>query len=87
MNTKRHAVTDQNGQPLNFFMTAGQVSDYAGASALRNILPMAQWMLAARSYDADWFRDARRLLLSNLPRYNPHLLPMRSELRAGSPYV
>jgi hypothetical protein len=34
MNIKLHAVADANGQPLSFFMTAGQVSDYTGAAAL-----------------------------------------------------
>jgi len=34
MNTKLHAVTDTNGRPISFFMTAGQVSDYVGAAAL-----------------------------------------------------
>src|SRR3546814_8992191 len=34
MNTKLHAVTDANGRPISFFMTAGQVSDYTGAAAL-----------------------------------------------------
>ncbi|AQS90573.1 transposase [Gluconobacter albidus] len=58
MNTRLHAVADQNGRPLSFFMTAGQISDYTGASALLDSLPMAQWMLADRGYDADWFRDA-----------------------------
>ena len=48
MKTKLHAVADANGRPLRFFMTAGQVSDYAGAAAL----------LDDRGYDADWFRDA-----------------------------
>ncbi|GBR56814.1 hypothetical protein GCM10007872_23350 [Gluconobacter sphaericus NBRC 12467] len=27
MNTKLHAVTDQNGRPLSSFMTAGQIPD------------------------------------------------------------
>jgi transposase len=58
MNTKLHAVTDANGRPLSFFMTAGQVSDYTGAAALLDSLPRAQWLLADRGYDADWFRDA-----------------------------
>ncbi|KPH88028.1 transposase [Komagataeibacter intermedius AF2] len=58
MNTRLHAVTDQNGRPLSFFMTAGQISDYTGASALLDSLSMAQWLLADRGYDADWFRDA-----------------------------
>ncbi|MDR7127021.1 IS5 family transposase, partial [Pseudotabrizicola sp. 4114] len=33
-------------------------SDYTGAAALLDSLPAAEWMLADRGYDADWFRDA-----------------------------
>src|SRR3546814_4659957 len=58
MNTKLHAVSDANGRPISFFLTAGPVSDYTGAAALLDSLPNAQWMLADRGYDADWFRDA-----------------------------
>jgi transposase len=58
MNTKLHAVTDAKGRPIRFFMTAGQVSDYTGAAALLGSLPKAEWLLADRGYDADWFRDA-----------------------------
>ncbi|SFO41360.1 Transposase DDE domain-containing protein [Sphingomonas sp. OK281] len=58
MNTKLHAVTDANGRPLSFFMTAGQVSAHIGAVALLDDLPEAQWLLGDRGYDADWFRDA-----------------------------
>lgn len=57
MNTKLHAVTDTSGRPVRFFITAGQVSDYTGAAALMNILPRAEWLLADRGYDADWFRN------------------------------
>ncbi len=39
-------------------MTAVQVSDYTCAAALLDSLPKAEWMLADRGYDADWFRDA-----------------------------
>ena len=39
------------------FITAGQVSDYTGAAALMNGLPEADWLLADRGYDADWFRE------------------------------
>ena len=60
MNTKLHAVTDANGRPISLFITAGQVSDYTGAAALLDTLPKAQWLLADRGYDADWFRDALR---------------------------
>ena len=58
MNTKLHAVTDAEGRPILFFMIARQVSDYTGAAALLGSLPKADWLLADRSYDADWFRDA-----------------------------
>ena len=58
MNTKLHAVTDTSGRPIQFFITAGQVSDYTGAAALLSSLPDAEWMLADRGYDADWFREA-----------------------------
>lgn len=60
MNTKLHAVTDANSRPLSFFMAADQVSDYIGAAALLDELPKAQWLLADRAYDADWFREVLR---------------------------
>ena len=34
------------------------MSDYTGAAALLHSLPKANWLLADRGYDADWFRDA-----------------------------
>jgi transposase len=58
MKTKLHAVTDANGRPLGFFITAGQISDYTSAAALFDHLPKVQWVLADRGYDAEWFRDA-----------------------------
>ena len=58
MTTKLLAVTDGEGRPLRFFMTAGQASDDTGAAALLRSLPKAEWLLADRGYDADWFRDA-----------------------------
>jgi transposase len=58
MNTKLHAVTDALGRPIRFFMSAGQVSDYIGARAMMSSLPLADWLIADRGYDADWFRDA-----------------------------
>ena len=58
MNTKLNVVTDENGRPIRFLMTAGEISDYTGAAALLSDLPSAQWLLADRGYDADWFRKA-----------------------------
>jgi transposase len=51
-------VTDGEGRPVRFFITAGQVSDYVGARALCSSLPTVDWLLADRGYDADWFREA-----------------------------
>lgn len=39
-------------------MTAGQINDYAGATALLDDLPKVKWRLGDRGYDADWFIDA-----------------------------
>jgi transposase len=58
MNTKLHAVTDADGRPIRFFMSAGQVSDYTSAAALLGSLPKEEWLLADRGYYADWFRKA-----------------------------
>ncbi len=60
MNTKLPAVTDAEGRPIRCFMTAGQVNDDSGAAALPGSLPQADWLLADRGHDADWFRDALR---------------------------
>ena len=39
MNTKRHAICDSQGRPIDLFVTAGQLSDYIGAGALLSSLP------------------------------------------------
>jgi transposase len=46
INTKLRAVTDDEGRPIRFLITAGQVRDDAGAAALLGHLPMADWLLA-----------------------------------------
>jgi len=58
MNTKLHAICDNQGRPLELFITAGQVSDYIGARALLGRLPDVDWLLGDRGYDADWYREA-----------------------------
>ena len=60
MNTKLHVISDARGRPLKLFMTAVQVSDYTGAAALLSSPPAADWLLADRGYDADWFREAMK---------------------------
>ncbi|MEO9132752.1 MAG: IS5 family transposase [Sphingomonas sp.] len=83
MNTKLHAVTDANGRPLSFFMTAGQVSDYTGAAALLDDLPKAQWLLGDRGYDADWFRDAlqEKGIKPCIPGRKSRLIPIKYDKR------
>ncbi len=83
MTTKLHTVTDANGRPLSFFITAGQVSDYTGAAALLDDLPKAEWMLAHRGYDADWFRDAleQKGIKPCIPGRKSRSLPVRYDKR------
>ncbi len=83
MNTKLHAVTDAEGRPLSFFMTAGQVSDYTGAAALLDDLPAAQWMLGDRGYDADWYRDALQAkgITPCIPGRKSRIMPVKYDKR------
>ena len=39
-------------------LSEGQMSDYKGAALMVEALPPAKAMLADRSYDVDWFRNA-----------------------------
>jgi len=57
MNTNLHAMREWSGRPLNFFMTAGLISDYTGATALLGGLSAAKWLLAVRGYRGGWFMD------------------------------
>lgn len=60
MNTKLHTITDTDGRPIRFFLSAGQVSDCTGAAAMMGSLPKADWILADRCCDADWLREMSR---------------------------
>ena len=42
------------------FLSEGQMSDYKGARVLLPSLPKAKTLIAARGYEADWFRAALR---------------------------
>ncbi len=83
MNTKLHAVTDSLGRPIRFFISDGQVSDYTGARALVNSLPLADWLLGDRGYDADWFREALndRGIKSCIPGRKSRDKPVRFDKR------
>ena len=81
MNTKLHAVTDADGRPIRFFMTAGQVSEYSGSAARLGNMPKAERLLADRGYDADWFREALKDkgIESCIPGRKSHDKPIRHE--------
>ncbi|NVN05365.1 IS5 family transposase [Asaia spathodeae] len=55
--SKIHAWADNQGRPLGFVLTGGQVSDYKATDALMNLpVPNPRAMLADRGYDSDSFR-------------------------------
>ena len=83
MNTKLHALTDADGRPLSFFMTAGQVSDYPGAAALLDDLPKALWMQGDRGYGADWSRDTLHAkgITRCIPGRRSRIIPIRYDKR------
>ena len=58
MNSKLHVVCDSRGRPIQMYLSAGQTSDYIGAAGLLRFMPRVKCLLADRSYDADWFRNA-----------------------------
>ncbi|MBS1078878.1 transposase [Gluconobacter kondonii] len=53
---KIHARCDNQGRPLGFALTGGQVSDYKATDALMKLsVPTPKAMLADRGYDSDSF--------------------------------
>lgn len=83
MNSRLHAVTEANGRPLSFFITAGQISDYTGAAALLDDLPKAKWLLGDRGYDADRLREALQAkgIKPCIPGRKSRLQPVRYDKR------
>ena len=55
--TKLHAVTDAKGRPIRFFRSEGQVNDDSGVETPPGRLPDAEWLIADRNCDAEWFRE------------------------------
>ncbi|WP_415554233.1 IS5 family transposase [Gluconobacter oxydans] len=56
--SKIHARCDNQGHPLSFVLTGGQVSDYEATDALMKLpVPHPTAMLADRGYDSDIFRQ------------------------------
>ena len=55
-NSKVHAVTDQQGQPVIPVLTAGRVSDFVPAQECLEAAPQAA-VIADRGYDSDELRE------------------------------
>ncbi|WP_308267624.1 transposase [Gluconobacter sp. P1D12_c] len=75
-----HARCDNQGRPLGFVLTGGQVSDYKAVNALMALpAPNPRAMLADRGYDSDSFRQ--NLLIyrerNRIERLFNHLKQMR----------
>jgi transposase len=58
LNSKLHAVCDEQGRPLVLLLSEGQMSDYKGAALMLDALPRSKHLIGDRGYDADWFRQA-----------------------------
>lgn len=58
LNSKLHAVVNENGKPIIMALTAGQVSDHIGAKIIYPALPSAKTLIGDKGYDSDEFRNA-----------------------------
>lgn len=58
LNSKLHAVCDDQGRPLVMLLSQGQMSDYKGAALMIDALPEVRATLGNRGYDADWIHAA-----------------------------
>ena len=58
MNSKLHAVCDDQGRPVCMLLTEGQQNDHKGAARLLPDLPAATQMLGDKGYDSDAYRVA-----------------------------
>jgi len=76
--TKIHALSDDQGRPLAFQLTAGNTHDLDGARALLAIVPCPARLLADRAYDArslrTWLaeRGSEAVILPQPTRKHPH---------------
>ncbi|MDP7426460.1 MAG: IS5 family transposase, partial [Rhodospirillales bacterium] len=58
LNSKLHAVVDENGLPLVLMLTEGQMNDHKGARLMFDALPPAPVLIGDKGYDSDEFRAA-----------------------------
>ena len=76
--TKIHALTDDLGRPLAFFITPGNTHDLAGARELLATIRRPRRLLADKAYDANslriWLKERRikAVIPPNPTRKHPH---------------
>ena len=58
LNSKLHAVCDEQGKPIILLLSEGQMSDHKGARLIFEALPSASSLIADKGYDSKWFRAA-----------------------------
>ncbi|WKE49614.1 IS5 family transposase (plasmid) [Gluconobacter oxydans] len=82
--SKIHARCDNQGRPLGFVLTGGQVSDYKATDALMNLpVPNPRAMLADRGYDSDSFRQDLLIhgILPVIPSRKGRSVPQKTDWR------
>ena len=62
LNSKLHAVINDEGKPIILALTAGQVSDHVGAKIVYPALPKATTLIADKGYDSDAWRAALKAM-------------------------
>ncbi|MBS1068258.1 IS5 family transposase, partial [Gluconobacter cerinus] len=82
--SKIHARCDNQGRPLGFVLTGGQVSDYKATDALMKLpVPNPKAMLADRGYDSDSFRQELLIhgILPVIPSRKGRSAPQKTDWR------
>ncbi|MFT9049586.1 MAG: IS5 family transposase [Gluconobacter cerinus] len=82
--SKIHARCDNQGRPLGFVLTGGQVSDYKAVNALMALpAPNPRAMLADRGYDSDSFRQNLLIhgILPVIPSRKGRSVPQKTDWR------
>ena len=73
LNSKLHAVINDEGKPILLVLTAGQVSDHVGAKIVYPALPRAKTLIADKGYDSDEWRATLKAM-----RITPCIPPIAS---------
>nr|WP_231101011.1 IS5 family transposase [Gluconobacter oxydans] len=82
--SKIHARCDNQGRPLGFVLTGGQISDYKAVNALMALpAPNPRAILADRGYDSDSFRQDLLIhgILPVIPSRKGRSVPQKTDWR------